>query len=681
MHLQKILADVSERVIGRDREVRLIVAALEAGRDLVLEGPPGTSKSTLLRAITQVEGKRLFFVEGNADLTPSKLVGHHSPSQVLSGGYGPESFLPGPLPSAMTEGGFLYIEELNRVPEDTLNVLITAMAERELTIPRFGVVRAQPGFRVIAAMNPFDNIGTGRLSGALTDRLCRVRLAYQSEKDERKIVASRAPHVDSLLVDVAVRASRLTRQHPEVRMGASVRAAVDFALIADRIAALRPLEPMVGALLNGSRDALVSLVEAGQTALGVKIAIKDGVKKTDDEILESIIKRALAEILAERGDVDPGGTDPPTGGAPDGDPSESGSSCCGAPRTEPADAEHPPEGVASGSGRRHHPMTYGYHGGMTPIGEGGELLDREDERARARQRGNHKRRFDAVAAEHPDLAAALDDPELDMEGLTKALEGEEDPLSLLGDLAGVGDRPHLRALARRLGTEIIVHAARSAPGEGSRGGRGRLSSVRYRGEGGELDLDRTLERALEKPQLSDDDLHVLERREHRRSYALMLDVSGSMKGAKFFYAALALAAMAARAGTEPIAVVAFWRNAVTLKHLREPLELAPLVDLVLSLSGRGLTDVHLGLKTGFDELSKANTQERIGILFSDCIQTAGQHADEIAAAFPTLHVVGTSTIDESRRRCAELAVLGHGRCAFVEDVDGIAPALSACLAN
>ena len=48
----------------------LVLAAVAAGRDIILEGPPGTSKSTLLRAITAEWGIPLVFVEGNADLTP-----------------------------------------------------------------------------------------------------------------------------------------------------------------------------------------------------------------------------------------------------------------------------------------------------------------------------------------------------------------------------------------------------------------------------------------------------------------------------------------------------------------------------------------------------------------------------------------------------------------------------------
>ncbi|WP_396042474.1 hypothetical protein [Aeromicrobium sp. UC242_57] len=66
---------VSTQVVGRSHELELLLAAVGAGRDLVIEGPPGTSKTTLLGAITREWGVPLVFVEGNADLTPSKLWG------------------------------------------------------------------------------------------------------------------------------------------------------------------------------------------------------------------------------------------------------------------------------------------------------------------------------------------------------------------------------------------------------------------------------------------------------------------------------------------------------------------------------------------------------------------------------------------------------------------------------
>src|SRR5690606_24611831 len=80
-------AEVRGAVIGRERELELILAAVAAGRDLILEGPPGTTKTTLLKAITAAWGIPLIFVEGNAELTPGRLIGHHDPARVLAEGY------------------------------------------------------------------------------------------------------------------------------------------------------------------------------------------------------------------------------------------------------------------------------------------------------------------------------------------------------------------------------------------------------------------------------------------------------------------------------------------------------------------------------------------------------------------------------------------------------------------
>jgi MoxR-like ATPase len=305
MDIKTIYEAVQGQVVGRDNEIKLILAALGAERDLLLEGPPGTSKSTILRAITATENKSFYLVEGNADLTPAKIIGHHSPSRVLQEDYTPDNFMPGPLPRAMEEGGFLYLEEFNRVPEDTLNTLITAMAERELSIPRVGTLQAAPGFRVIAAMNPFDNIGTGRLSGALADRLCRVRLDYQIEPEEIRIVTARTQSTNSWLVRLAVRAVRLTRQHPDLRMGGSVRAAIDFVLIATQMAHL------TGAILSQATTeelALRTLLDAAKTALSIKIVVRESARRQDDEIVEEVVRAALLDLSGN--ETPPAGNDP-----------------------------------------------------------------------------------------------------------------------------------------------------------------------------------------------------------------------------------------------------------------------------------------------------------------------------------------------------------------------------------
>jgi MoxR-like ATPase len=271
-------AELAAQVVGRERELDLILAAVSAGRDLLLEGPPGTSKSTILRAITAGWGIPLLFVEGNAELTPAKLIGHHNPARVLREDYSADNFVPGPLVAAMQRGGFLYIEELNRAPEDTLNALLTAMAEREVEVPRVGRIRAEPSFRVVASMNPFDNVGTTRISASFYDRLCRLAVGYQSAAEDEQIVALRTGGDDLELVADAVALTRATRQHPEVRQGSSVRGAIDLVAVADSLAAIR-----VG---DGDRPGVV--FDAALVALSARITLHETSESTPEDVIREL---------------------------------------------------------------------------------------------------------------------------------------------------------------------------------------------------------------------------------------------------------------------------------------------------------------------------------------------------------------------------------------------------------
>lgn len=278
---------VASRLVGRERELELVLSAVAAGRDIVLEGPPGTSKTTMLKAITAEWGIPLLFVEGNADLTPAKLVGHHNPARVLREDYSADTFVDGPLVSAMRQGGFLYIEEFNRAPEDTLNTLLTAMADRMVAVPRVGTVTAAPTFRVVASMNPVDDVGTTRLSTSVLDRLCRLAIGYQDEPAEQAIVrlragAGTADPLSARLVTDAVALTRATRADEDVRQGSSVRGAIDLVLVAGPLAALR------GVTSPDDERYPHIVLDAMLVALSGRIHLDEAVGTTAEDVLHRL---------------------------------------------------------------------------------------------------------------------------------------------------------------------------------------------------------------------------------------------------------------------------------------------------------------------------------------------------------------------------------------------------------
>lgn len=305
--LHDLVDRIGATVVGRRREIELVVAALVADRHVVIEGPPGTGKSTLLRTVAHELGVGFEFVEGNAELTPARLVGHFDPARVLAEGYDPDVFVDGPLAAALRDGSLLYVEEINRVPEETLNVLITVMSEGELHVPRLGHLRAAPGFRLVAAMNPFDAIGTARISGAVYDRVCRLAVDYQSADDEQRITSQAAAgsagtgELDPAWVAKVVELVRLTRTHPDLRVGSSVRGAIDMCAVACSLADVRG---------SSSASADVS-IDAALVALSGRVRLREGTTRS----AEDIVRELYAVVFGKPADD---GSDPGKAAAPNG---------------------------------------------------------------------------------------------------------------------------------------------------------------------------------------------------------------------------------------------------------------------------------------------------------------------------------------------------------------------------
>lgn len=278
------LEKVYERVVGRRNEILMILSALYAEKHVFLEGPPGTSKSTILRAISEYTGTEFSLVTGNSDLTTSKLIGFFDPAETLSKGYKPEYFTPGPLLQSMQEGKYLYIEEFNRLPDETTNVFVTVMSEKKLNVPRLGVIETHPNFRIIAALNPLDDIGISRISRALRDRFCSIRMDYQSKDEEIEIVKKRTDVDMDDIIELAVDIARETRNNPDVKLGSSVRGSIDMIdIYANARNALT--------LYIGKNPSNEILLNSAIMSFRSKIWVYETSEKTPEEIIQDIFNK------------------------------------------------------------------------------------------------------------------------------------------------------------------------------------------------------------------------------------------------------------------------------------------------------------------------------------------------------------------------------------------------------
>jgi MoxR-like ATPase len=231
--IEKILTTLhkKEAVVGRDLEVENLLHCVQTGKHVLLEGPVGVGKTFLVSAVAKLLNREIVRVDGDSRYTEHKLTGWFDPPTVLKKGYGKDSYFDGPLAKALRGGALLFINELNRMPEGVQNVLLPALDERKIEIPRIGTLEAAPGFCVIATQNPREFVATSHLSEALLDRFELITLTYQSEEEERNILKaatlySKQPNDE--LLNWCLHLIRNTRNSALFKRGASLRAGISL---------------------------------------------------------------------------------------------------------------------------------------------------------------------------------------------------------------------------------------------------------------------------------------------------------------------------------------------------------------------------------------------------------------------------------------------------------------------
>ncbi|MFC5746497.1 AAA family ATPase [Actinomadura rugatobispora] len=238
------LAGTIEQVVrGKREKVELALICLLGEGHLLVEDVPGVGKTTLARAISASVDARWTRVQFTPDLLPSDITG----VSIFNQGSGAFEFHPGPI-----FANLVVADEINRGSPKTQSALLEVMEERRVTVEGTPHPVPRP-FMVIATQNPVDMDGTYPLPEAQLDRfLMRISMGYPDHRSEVALLAGAptgaaldqmAPvagredvarmvefaerlHVAPPLYDYVVRLVAATRDHPELRLGASPRASL-----------------------------------------------------------------------------------------------------------------------------------------------------------------------------------------------------------------------------------------------------------------------------------------------------------------------------------------------------------------------------------------------------------------------------------------------------------------------
>jgi Mg-chelatase subunit ChlD len=258
-----------------------------------------------------------------------------------------------------------------------------------------------------------------------------------------------------------------------------------------------------------------------------------------------------------------------------------------------------------------------------------------------------------------------------------ATTAEQGTLTGIGDSEAPTDAETVRR-ARQIATRLAMPRPRRD--NTARRGVGELVSLRYRGGSDDIDLDRTVEQLIEHPLPEEDDIIVRERVRTRRSVLLLVDVSGSMRGERVRTAAAAVGALAAELSRDDLAVVAFWSDAAILSRLGQHVPPQSLLDMMLRIPAKGLTNIAFPLQVAARELARVPARDARAVLLSDCVHNAGPDPRPFAARLPRLDVLLDTSGEQDADLARELARLGHGRLRRIDSYTDVAPALSAIFA-
>jgi len=208
----------------------IIDSAFEKGLFVIIIGPKGTGKTTLVREYAMRKSKNLQSINFSLRTRESHLVGTKS---LTDGNIG---FDEGILVKSMKEGNILYLDEINAAEADVLLRLDEALDDRrQLILKESGgeIIKAKDSWFVVSTINPLTHVGTKELPPQILSRFpVRVRLDYPPEDIEYQIIKRHVKNPNEAEVLQGIKLANVLRQASaveELYYSPSIRETIAFA--------------------------------------------------------------------------------------------------------------------------------------------------------------------------------------------------------------------------------------------------------------------------------------------------------------------------------------------------------------------------------------------------------------------------------------------------------------------
>ncbi|MFT5259586.1 MAG: MoxR-like ATPase [Saprospiraceae bacterium] len=240
-----VVQAAGEVIFGKEQQVKLALCALFSNSHVLLNDLPGVGKTTLAITLAKLSGLDFSRIQFTSDLLPADITG----VSIFNAEKQSFSFQPGPI-----FAGLVLVDEINRATPRTQSALLECMEEKQVSVD--GISHALPKpFFVIATQNPTEQIGTFGLPESQLDRFAmQIELGYPNAQAERQILKHGDPreklakmhpvldshslsaiqqtvnqcHAADALLDYLQAIIAATRNHPDIKVGYSPRAALSL---------------------------------------------------------------------------------------------------------------------------------------------------------------------------------------------------------------------------------------------------------------------------------------------------------------------------------------------------------------------------------------------------------------------------------------------------------------------